>query len=475
MKFTPVTGVEKAFAWMSGYPHGSYNEWPLSNAVRDRLTEAGLFVHQDASGNVYARKPATPGYEDKAPVMLQAHLDMVCTKVPGCEHDFKNDPISLLVTEDGWLHADGTSLGADDIYGCAYMLDLLLRDDAKHPELECLFTVEEEVGLNGADRFDSSMIRARRMVSLDGGNENVTTVSTCGGRCIDLILPLVPATASGRTFRIAVGGLTGGHSAVMIHHGRGNAIKILCHILSAIENTGAALISFDGGEANNAIPRDAWAVVRVPEAAEADVKKSFDTLCARFVKLYRDTDPGISITMEETAPAAGKAWSLACANLIVALPDGLRCNEPLRPNVKALSNNLGTLRMENDRLRVQCMIRLANQEYGDLQTEHVLAVGNAFGAKSEITSDYPFMEYNPESPMRLQYLQLAREMLGLEPREEATHGGMEIGYFSRRIPGMDIVCFGPDMDGIHSPTERLNLASFNRVYGVLVRMLEELP
>ena len=473
MKFVPATGIEKAFAWMSSYPHGSYNEWPLSNAVRDRLTEAGLFVHQDAYGNVYARKAASPGCEGKAPIMLQAHLDMVCTKVPGCEHDFIKDPISLLVT-DGWLHADGTSLGSDDIYGCAYLLDLLLRDDVKLPELECLFTVEEEVGLNGADKFDSSMIRSRRMISLDGGNERVTTVSTCFGRCVDLTLPLVPAEAKGKAFRIAVGGLTGGHSAIMIHCGRANAIKLLGHILMAIENTGATLVSFDGGEANNAIPRDAWAVVRVPEEAEAEARAIFEQLRDRFVKLYRDTDPGISITMEEEA-AGDEAWSLSCARMLVALPDGLRYNEPLRPSVKALSDNVGTLRREGDGLRVQCMIRSANQEYCDLQTEHILAVGDSFGAKAEITSDYPGMEYNPASPLRRQYYALAKEMLGVEPQEDSCHGGMEIGYFSRRIPGMDILSFGPDTEAVHSPTERMNLASFNRVYAVLVRLLEELP
>ena len=470
--FVPATGVERQFAWLSRFPHGSGDERALSDAIRNRARARGMEVVQDELGNVLVRKPAARGRENSAPLLLQAHMDMVCTKVPGCDHCFATDPIRLMTDEDGWLCADGTSLGADDGYGVAYMLEMLFNDDVKHPPLECLFTVQEEVGLIGAAKFDTSLVRARRMISMDSGGETVTTVSTCGGRRIDMTVIMRPVESEGKTFRICIGGLSGGHSAGEIHRGRANAVKLLSHVMMRMESVGAALIDAGGGEAANAIPRDAWAVVRIPSDKMLDVAIRFAKLNERFSKLFHATDPDLTMTIKEIPDDGARGYDPKCLRLVTALPDGVRYMDPERPGVVALSDNVGTLRVFDGRMTVQCMIRSANTEYRDQLSEQLVAVGAAFGARTALASDYPGMEYNPHSAMRGLYAQLVREEFGCELREESTHGGMEIGYFARSIPGVDIVTLGPVSEGCHSPSERMDLKSFNRMYGVLAKLVE---
>lgn len=471
--FVPATGVERRFAWLSAFPHGSKNERALSDAILALAREAGLEAVQDSLGNLLVRKPASPGREHAAPVILQAHLDMVCTKVPESRHDFFNDPIALLA-EDGWLRADGTTLGADDGYGVAYMLELLFGPETAHPPLECLFTVQEEIGLIGAAQFDTSLILARRMISMDSGGENDCTVSTCGGRRITLTLPLKPVQTGGVSLRLNVSGLVGGHSAGEIHRGRANALKVLGHALLALGSAGAALCQAQGGEAANAIPRDASALLVAPEDRLDGVRAAFEAVRGRMIKLYRATDPDMTLTLEEAEPCEGPAYDPSCASLLAALPDGVRMMDAERPGVVALSDNIGVLTQNGGKWQVQCMIRSASPEHRDLLSEQILAVAEAFGAAAHTDSDYPGMEYDPHSKTRALFAQVVRDMLGKEIVESSTHGGMEIGYFSRSVPGLDIATLGPIAEGCHSPSERMDLASFNRMYAVLREMLRRM-
>lgn len=471
--FIPSTGVERRFAWLSAIPHGSGNEKALSDAILALAKGAGLEAHQDALGNLLVRKPGTPGREGLAPVILQAHLDMVCTKVPGSDHDFARDPIALL-SEDGWLRAGGTTLGADDGYGVAYMLELLFGQDAVHPPLECLFTVQEEIGLIGAAHFDTSLIRARRMISMDSGGENRCTVSSCGGCRITLTLPLRPAKVEGAAMKLSVSGLVGGHSAGEIHRGRANALKVLGHLLIALGRAGAGLVEAGGGEASNAIPRDAFARLIVPEDRMEEVRAAFESVRARMLKLFRATDPDMALTLEPDELCLGPVYDLTGASLLAALPDGVGRMDPERPGIVALSDNVGVLTQAEGAWKVQCMIRSASAEHRDLLKEQILAVGEAFGTTAHVDSDYPGMEYNPHSKMRALFAQVLSDMLGRELVEFSMHGGLEIGYFSRSVLGLDITTLGPIAEGGHSPSERMNLASFNRMYDVLRELLARL-
>lgn len=472
--FVPSTGIEKHFAWMSQFPHGSANEKALSDAIRDKMQAAGLEVYQDDMYNLLVRKPAAPGCEHKAPVLLQAHLDMVCTKVPGCNHNFETDPLKLVVDEEGWLHAEGTSLGGDDGYGMAYMMDLLLRDDVKTPELECMFTVQEEIGLIGASHFDLTKVRSHRMVSMDCGSETSIAVSSCGGRTVIFSLPMQQTEACGKTYKLTIGKLTGGHSAGVIHLSRANAIKVLGHTLAAMEKTGIALVSAEAGEADNAVPRDATAIIRIPDEKAEAAKQIFEKMRARFIKLHAASDPDMIMTLEETDACDAPAYDLKAAHMLTALHDGVRAMYPIQPEIKALSSNLGVLSTEGGVMKVTSMIRSMNDEWRDLLSEQLFEVGSAFGASWVIESDYPGMDYNPNSRIRAQLVKLLKEMHGTDVSEDFCHGGLEIGYFSRCMEDMDIVTLGCIAEGAHSPNEKMNLPSFNKMYAVLVRLLEEL-
>lgn len=471
--FVPKTDIEKHFAWISSYPHGSRNEKQLSDAIRNRALGAGLQVWQDALGNLLIKKPAAPGCEHKAPVVLQAHMDMVCTKVPGCGHNFETDPLKLVVDEEGWLHAEGTSLGADDGYGIAYMLGLLFGS-ANTPEIECMFTVQEEIGLIGACAFDTSNMRARRMISMDSGGESSVCVSSCGGRRITFSLPMQEVKAEGKAYRLTVGKLSGGHSAGVIHLSRANAIKMVAHTLTAMEKTGAVLISAEGGEADNAVPRDAEAVICVPEAHAEEAVKVFETMRDRFMKIHAASDPNMIMTLEETEASAETGYDMKGMHMLVALHDGVRAVDPARPLVLSLSSNLGILSTKDGKLSVTCMIRSINDEWRDVLSEQVMATGRVFGAEWVVDSEYPGMDYNPDSKLRKMFVDLMDELYGAKIAEDSSHGGLEIGYFSRSIPGLDILTLGCICEGCHSPSEKMNLASFNKMYGVLVQMLERM-
>lgn len=472
--FIPSTGIERHFAWFSAIPHGSFNEQALSDALCARAREAGLEYVQDAVGNVLIRKPAAPGCEHKAPVILQAHMDMVCTKIPSSSHNFLTDPLKLMVDDDGNLYAEGTSLGADDGYGMAYMMELLFTDNVAHPELECLFTVQEEVGLRGAAQFDCSIVRSRRMIAMDSGGQHVATVSTAGGRRVTFALKLEPMEVSGRTFILNACGMKGGHSGGAEGLRRANAIKVINHTLLALEQAGAGILEGNGGEAHNAIPRYASAKLRIPEDRIAEAQRIVETYAARYAKLYSFTDPDFAMTLAETEPDDRAAYSLSCAAMPVALFNGVYYYEPDRPTVLALSSNIGTWAVADGAMTVRCMTRSASPEYRDILAEELHATAAAFGATQVVDSDYPGMEYNPNSEMRRLFGEIVREVFDRDLEESATHGGMEIGYFSRFIPGLDIVTLGPNGGGAHSPSEILNLESFNLMYSVLVKLIERL-
>ena len=473
--FVPSTQIEKYFAWLSAIPHGSFNEYALSCAVREIAEKAGLWTYQDEVSNLLVRRPATPGCEHKAPLILQAHMDMVCAKIPGSRHDFLTDPLKLYVDEEGWLHALETSLGADDGIGVAYMMDLMLRDDIPLPELELLFTVQEEAGMGGARLFDYSLLRGRRMIGLDCGGEHFTAVSSCGSRRMIFTLPLEKADVCGRQVRLSVEGLTGGHSASDIVDARGNAIKLLAHILSALEKTGAALIRAEGGEADNAIPRSASAVLCIPDEQYAQAQKIVDEYTRSYTKSYRLTDPKLTVTLNPENGEAKAAYSLHGIRMLVALRDGVFARDPEHPPRSALSSNMGVLAIRDGILTVRSMIRSTTEEWKELLSEQLIAAAEAYGARYTVDSDYTGWEYDPDSALRRLYFETVQDLFGHSMNEAFAAGGLEAGFFAGGVPGMDIIEMQCTMTGLHSPSEKMELVSFNRMYELLVKLIERLP
>ncbi|MGM9520858.1 MAG: M20/M25/M40 family metallo-hydrolase [Oscillospiraceae bacterium] len=472
--FKPESGIEKYFALISSIPHGSGNESALGTAILKLAGDAGLDADRDAAGNIFIRKPATAGSEDKEPIMLAAHLDMVCAKAPGSLHDFAAEPLTLYVDDDGWLHADGTTLGADDGYGVAYILDILLRDDIRHPALECLLTTKEETSMAGAMRFDYSKITAKKIIGLDSFGVERNTVSSCMGRRMSYELAMEPAAAAGRCFKVEVCGLIGGHSAVDITCGRANALKVLGHTLSALERVGAVLVSAEGGEAENSIPRHASAYVLVGEDAIPAAERAVAGVQKHFGKLYQATDGGLSIAFREAERTGDGAFSMECIRLLRTLPNGVRAMDFVHEGAVACSGNLGILSTDGGVLRIKGLLRSNCSEWLETLTDEMELACEVLGGRAVRGEDTPGMEYRPGSVLRQSYFDIAESMLGFRPEEVTTHGGLEIGYFAENIQDADILTIGVDAVGAHSPEEAMSLRSFNDVYASLTALIEQL-
>lgn len=464
------------FEALSAIPHGSHNEKAASDWVVQFARERGFWVRQEPCGNVIIKVPATPGYEGAQPVMLQAHLDMVCAKTPETIHDFSTDPLELYI-EEGWLKARGTTLGADDGCGVAMILSVLSCKELRHPRLECVFTTAEESGMDGAQTLDYSQLEARRMICLDATGENVVLTTSAGGCGIKIRKPLRRIPGSGRVLRITVSGLTGGHSGMYIAAGRGNAIKILSRCLFYLNQTCGEyqLVTMNGGAKDNVIPDSAFADILCTDTA--GIKRALED----FASIIRDelypVETKLRIEATETVlserPIA-KQNADELLTLVRLLPDGVSAMSRQVKDLPQASNNIGRLTLSESYADVEISVRSASESEMDELAGRILLTAKMCGAEAEAGTPYPPMNYLPESAFRDRYGQLIEELWGTKPVYLGVHAGSETGYFAKNIPGIEIVTLGPLMENVHSPQEKLNLASFRKCDEFLAQVLERL-
>ena len=463
------------FEEISAIPRGSGNEKGIADYLVKFAEKRGLPVYRDAVHNVFIRKPASKGSEEKPALLLQGHTDIVCEKNEDVIHDFLKDPIQLTIDGD-WLHARGTTLGADNGIAVAYMLAALDDHELVHPALECLFTVQEEIGLCGAKAFDASIITAKNMINLDCGPEGVSTVSCAGGMCIEMekTFPLIPF--SGAALKISVHGLMGGHSGGEIHRYRGNSNKIMARILYKL-GKGVSLISFNGGSKHNAIPRECVAVVAVP-CAEAARKGVEQTAVAIMGELGED-DKNFRVTVEEiTKPSmmGAQEQSWQAISLMFVAPNGVLAMSHEMEGLVDASVNMGVVATIGSTLHITFAPRASRESLNDDTEEKLRLLADMFGFTMETSSRYFSWPYSKESPLRDMVVAVYHEMTGETMELQATHGGLECGILLSKVPGLDIVAIGPTAKGAHSPEERLNLPSTNRVWlflqGIIRRLAE---
>ena len=456
------------FEELCAIPHGSRDTKRISDYCVRFAREHGLRYVQDEHNNVVIYKDGTPGYEDHPTVILQGHLDMVCEKDADCDIDFSKDGLRL--RHDGkYIFAEGTTLGGDDGIAVAYALAVLAAKDLKHPPLEAVFTVDEEIGMLGADAMDMSVLRGRVLLNCDSEDEGILTVSCAGGATSRLTLPIGREACSGRIRRMAVRNLTGGHSGVEINKGRANANKVLAAIL---EKLPVRLISIDGGSKDNAIPRAAEALV-VTETSEAEF-----FACAEQV---RQTLPAGETAVEflcEPAQAAALPMdaesSRAVLSLLCALPNGVQAMSQDIPGLVQTSLNLGILKTEAEQVTMTFSVRSSVNTEKTALIEKLKTVGAAHGAVYDESGAYPAWEYRKYSPLRDTMVAAFRDLYGKEPVVEAIHAGLECGIFSDRLTGLDAVSFGPQMHDIHTSREKLDIGSVERTWDYLVAVLERL-
>lgn len=465
------------FEDISAIPRGSSNEKAISDYLVAFAKERGLWYHQDALHNVIIKKPASAGAEDNPAVMLQGHLDMVCEKLAGVDHDFEKDGIDLIV-KDGVLTANGTTLGGDNGAAVALMLAVLDDDTLAHPALECVFTTQEETGLTGAAGLDKSLISARTMINLDSEEEGIATVSCAGGMRFTMTRPITRHTASGKLLTIDVSGLLGGHSGTDINKERQNGIILLARLINRVlRETGAQLASFAGGSKDNAIPREVCAVL---VCSDADIEKAqsiAEAMAADFAAELVPFEPDFKCTIsvkDGAAEVLSEADAKAFISAICLAPNGVRRRNLKQDGFVVTSLNLGVARMDDTTASLVFAPRSSVASLQNYTTDCLYLLAETFGFDCDIAGAYPGWSFAEESPIRDTFIASYRELFDADLKIEAIHAGLECGLFSDALPGLDAIAVGPTIRGCHTPDEYLPLDSFERFYSLLTDVLSRL-
>jgi dipeptidase D len=462
------------FEEISKVPRCSGKEKQISDYLVNWAKSKNLKVYQDEYHNVVMFKDGTKGYENAPTVVLQGHMDMVCEKNEDTVHDFDKDPIKLVVKDD-YIHAEGTTLGADNGIAVAMNLAILESDDIPHPPIEVLITSDEETGMTGAMNIDPSVIRGRILLNLDSEGEGIFTSGCAGGGRINFVSEIERKESKySKKYKISIKGLMGGHSGVEIHLDRANASKLMGRLLYKLKNI-IELENVQGGSADNAIPREAFAVVTADDFGK--VKAIVEDLEKTFKNEYAFSDVGIRIEIQELIEEIDQVFSdeffkryLKLINLIPYGP--LKINRDI--DLVIQSNNPGVVKVEDDSLRIKCAVRSSIGSLRDDFCDQMIQLGEATGFKVEKKAFYPGWEYAKESYIRDLCADVYKEEYGTKAEVMAIHAGLECGFFIEKIPEMDAVSFGPEMYDIHTPNEHLSISSSERTFNLLKKILKKI-
>lgn len=470
--------VWKHFAEIVRIPRPSHHEELIRAYVMKTVREMGLECREDAGHNVYVRKPATPGMENRKGVILQAHLDMVPQKNNDKVFDFEKDPIDAYIDGE-WVTADGTTLGADNGIGAAAILAVLEDKTLVHGPLEALFTATEETGMDGAFGLETGMLQGEILLNLDSEEEGELYVGCAGGLDANIRFPYAAVAApAGRTaLRVVVKGLKGGHSGIQIGYQRANANKALFRLLNAVaDRYDLELCSVDGGGLRNAIPREAEAVVLVSDAAAftAEVAAFEKTLVAE----YAGIEDAIAVFAEPCdAPARmlPREASRRLMRAIVACPDGVQKMSKAMPGLVQTSTNLSRVVSDGEQVTVMCLLRSSVNTEKAALGESIAAVFDLAGAQTELSGSYDGWNPDMSSPILAAMTASYERLFGRKPAVTAIHAGLECGIIGSKYPRLDMISFGPTICFPHSPDEKVEIASVGKFYDFLVDTLRNAP
>ena len=468
--------VFEYFEKLCAVPHGSGNTKIISDLCVGFAKELGLKWRQDALNNVVIWKGGTPGYEDAEPVILQGHMDMVCAKTEQCDKDMAREGLDL-ATDGEYVWAEETSLGGDNCIAVAMALALLADKTMPHPPLEAVFTVDEEVGMEGAFGLDCSDLKGRQLLNLDSEEEGVFTVSCAGGVRMDCRLPSSRGPLTGETgYAVTISGLQGGHSGADIDKGRASANVLAGRVLySAMERVpGLRLADVRGGKFDNVICPFNVAKVAVPAGKEAEFEAFIREFDGVLKNEYAGCDEGVTLVCQRTAveTALSPEDTHRILRTLLVLPQGVQAMNADFPGLVQTSLNLGVMSVEADELHLTLSIRSCIASQKAMLCQRVRAVIETGGGTAEERSGYPGWQYQRESAMRQRLMEVYRDLNGKDAVIEATHGGLECGLFIEKLPGLDAVSLGPELRDIHSPRERLGVASTERVYRLVCEFLK---
>lgn len=478
-----ITGYkpEKLFHFfedISAIPRGSANEKAISDYLVAFAEERNLWYHRDAIFNVIIKKPASAGAKEKPAVMLQGHTDMVCEKLTGVAHDFTTDPLDLII-KDGVLSANGTTLGGDNGAAVACMLAILDDDTLTHPALECVFTTQEEIGLNGAEALDKSLLSARTMINLDSEDEGVATVSCAGGLRFALTRPITRSKKEGMLLHLEATGLLGGHSGTDINKEHQNANLLMARMINHLfHNTDALLVDFNGGTKDNAIPRETSATLFYSdEAAAKNAENLALALSADFSSEICPYEPAFQFlvsTENGTADVISAEDGKAFITAMCLAPNGVQFRNMNLDGFTVTSLNLGIAATDETSASLVFAPRSSVATLMSALKEKLCLLAETFGFEVSMHGEYPGWSFAGVSPIRDVFVQSYKELFHDDLKIEAIHAGLECGLFSDAIPGLDAIAVGPTIRGCHTPDEHLPLDSFERFYELLTDVLKKL-
>ena len=465
---------EKVFGFFESIcqiPHGSENTKALSDWLVAFAKERGLEYYQDDLNDVIIIKEASEGYENSEPVIMQGHMDMVCDKVEGCTKDMKKDGLDLAIDGD-YIYAEGTTLGGDDGVAVAFMLAILDDDSVKHPRFEAVFTVDEETGLYGAEAIDVSPLKGKRFINVDSEEEGILTVGCAGGVSAIAELPVTREACDGQAFEVGLSGLLGGHSGTEIIIGGENAIRALGRLLFELQDlAGARIVRIDGGVADNVIPVSAKAVIVSPDGDK--VKAICDEYREIFAHEFK-IDPDFKLTLTETSAEEApldEASSLKATAYLTGTPNGIEKMTQGIDGLPQTSLSLGILRTNGDQLEYTFCIRSSVDTEREMLVRRLDNQIRVLGGSLRTEGPYPGWEYAAVSPLRDLVCEVYKDLYGKDMVIEAIHAGLECGYFAGKMPGLDCVSIGPDVNDVHTPNERLSISSTQRTWDLVVEVL----
>ncbi|MBP6179633.1 MAG: aminoacyl-histidine dipeptidase [Anaerolineales bacterium] len=473
----PTELILKNFEKVSSVPRGTKFETGIRNWLIQWAAEHNCTSKTDAAGNLVIYAPASAGYEDRPTLILQGHMDMVWQKTNESTHDFEHDPIQL-IREGEWIRANGTTLGADNGIGIALMMSIVEDESVKHPPLELLLTVEEEMGVVGADHLDPALLSGKTLINVDSETEGVFTVGCAGGGSVNITLPVTweMQKQDEVVFELKVSGLQGGHSGEDINKFRTNANKLIARLLDEIQRDAPIRLStLKGGTARNAIPRDAEAVFGCPRDKAEFCKKVFSALQTTVQGELAKTETGLVLILNEinskSIRAISQTETQAAIRLLMALPHGVSSMSAEMPAFVETSNNIGVMELKEDGLSIVSNHRSSVFSRLEEITRRVETVAWLAGAKTERTKMFPPWQPNMESPLLKKCIETYRSIKEEDPKVELTHGGLECGIISDRCGGLDTISMGPTIRDLHSPEERLYVPSLAGTWEFLQTLL----
>lgn len=473
--------VFKYFREISKIPRGSGNEKGVSDYLVSFAKEHKLDYIQDKALNVIIKKPGTKGYENSQGVVIQGHMDMVCEKKPGVDHDFTKDPIELRVVDD-MLYATGTTLGGDDGISIAMGLAILASDEIDHPPIELVVTTSEETGMDGAIALDPKAVSGRTLINIDSEEEGILTVSCAGGCTSRISIPITWESAKENTtaFSVEIKGLNGGHSGIEINKGRANSNKLMGRLLKNLSSVlSFNLNSISGGSKHNAIPREAQAVICVSKNDESLLKNKISDIERAFKGEFKTADPNLQISLKTAEAMPEMVMTEETTNNVVnflfLIPNGIQTMSMDIPNLVESSLNLGVVLTNKNSVEFISSIRSSVRSLKENIYNSIVALGNLTNATVTEESGYPEWQYNSDSKIRDTFIKVYEKLFGKKPEVAAIHAGLECALFAEKFNGeIDMVSIGPSMFGVHTANEHLSIPSTQRTWQLLLEVLKTL-